>query len=164
MKFTLPQKTAVYYNRGNLLLSAAAGSGKTASLTSRIVRLILDGEAKMDEMLIVTYTRAAASEMRSRIRKKLADAVDEWRREDPVLAARAAEAIRALPSASISTIHSFLYREMRPYFPALGMPWDTRIMDTGTSEKIKSDVMRDVVDDFYSKKGADGERFVRLAL
>ena len=163
MKFTLPQKTAVYYNRGNLLLSAAAGSGKTASLTSRIVRLILDGEAKMDEMLIVTYTRAAASEMRSRIRKKLADAVGEWRREDPVLAARAAEAIRALPSASISTIHSFLYREMRPYFPALGMPWDTRIMDTGTSEKIKSDVMRDVVDDFYSKKGADGERFVRLA-
>ena len=63
MKLTIPQKTAVYYNRGNLLLSAAAGSGKTASLTSRIVRLILDGEAKIDEMLIVTYTRAAAAEV-----------------------------------------------------------------------------------------------------
>ena len=163
MKLTIPQKTAVCYNRGNLLLSAAAGSGKTASLTSRIVRLILDGEARMDEMLIVTYTRAAAAEMRSRIRKKLSDAVDGYRRVDPAQMSRASEAIRVLPSASISTIHSFLYRELRPYFTSLGMPWDTRIMDTGTSEKIKSDVMRDVVDDFFKKSGEDGTRFIRLA-
>ena len=163
MKLTIPQKTAVYYNRGNLLLSAAAGSGKTASLTSRIVRLILDGEAKIDEMLIVTYTRAAAAEMRGRIRKKLSDAVDEHRRTSPALASRASEALRALPSASISTIHSFLYRELKPYFTTLGMPWDTRIMDAGTSEGIKSDVMRGVVDDFFRKSGDEGARFLTLA-
>jgi len=163
VKFTVPQKTAVYYNKGNLLLSAAAGSGKTASLTARIVRLILDGEAKLSEMLIVTYTRAAAAEMRARIRTKLADAAAENRRTDPIRASRASEALSALPSAQISTIHSFLYHEMRPYFASLGMPSDTRIMDTGTSKKMKSDVMRDVVDDFFRKTDRDGEAFVKLA-
>ncbi len=163
MKLTVPQKTAVYYNKGNLLLSAAAGSGKTASLTSRIVRLVLDGKAELSEMLIVTFTRAAAGEMRARIRKKLAEAVEESRGVDPVRTSRAVEALSALPSASISTIHSFLYREMRQYFPSLGMPHDTRITDTGTAETMKADAMRDTVDDFFSRTGEDGRRFAYLA-
>ncbi len=163
MKYTVPQKTAVYYNKGNLLLSAAAGSGKTASLTARIVRLVLDGEATLSEMLIVTFTRAAAGEMRARIRKKLAEAVEENRGVDSVRTSRAASALSDLPSASISTIHSFLYREMRQYFPALGMPHDTRITDTGTAETMKADAMRDTVDDFFSRTGDDGRRFAYLA-
>ncbi len=163
MKYTVPQRTAVYYNEGNLLLSAAAGSGKTASLTARIVRLLIDGEAELREMLVVTYTRAAAAEMKSRIRRALSDAVETNRKTNPTIAARASRALSALSSASISTIHSFLYREMRQYFPALGMPHDTRITDTGTAETMKSDAMRDTVDDFFAKTGDDGADFIYLA-
>ncbi len=143
MKYTLAQECAVFFGDGNLLLSAAAGSGKTAALTGRISELLVQGRAELSEMLIVTYTRAAAAEMKSRISKRLREMAAEGHRVGRHLA--------ALPAADISTIHSFLYKSLRPYFPSLGLSQDYRITDMQTIRVMKADAMRDVVDDFFSR-------------
>lgn len=143
MKYTPAQERAVFFGDGNLLLSAAAGSGKTAALTGRISQLLIDDRADLSEMLIVTYTRAAAAEMRTRISKRL--------RELAVEGHRVGRHLAALPSADISTIHSFLYKSLRPYFPSLGLSPDYRITDQQTADAVKSAAMRDVVNDFFSR-------------
>ena len=167
IQYTPAQRAAVDYRGGNLLLSAAAGSGKTAALTGRITRLIADGEAELSEMLIVTYTRAAAAEMRERIQKRLSETMEQARIEgDSVLAARASQAIAALPSAGISTIHSFLYQSLRPYFPALGLSPDARILEDRTVRTLRAEVMKDVVDDQFNtpdEPTADCASFTELA-
>lgn len=149
MKYTPAQEKAVLYGDGNLLLSAAAGSGKTAALTGRISELLISERAELSEMLIVTYTRAAAAEMRSRLSRRLRELSAEGHRVGRHLA--------ALPSADISTIHSFLYKSLRPYFPSLGLSPDYRIIDTSTVRTMKIAAMRDVVDDFFSRN----DRFSR---
>ena len=83
----------------NLLVSAAAGSGKTFTLVERIVQSIIAGKYRIDELLVVTFTNAAAAEMRERIEKKLTDELEAH----PELARQ----IILLPNASISTLHSF---------------------------------------------------------
>ncbi len=143
MKYTPAQERAVFFGDGNLLLSAAAGSGKTAALTGRISQLLIEDRADLSEMLIVTYTRAAAAEMRTRISKKLRELAAEGHRVGRHLA--------ALPAADISTIHSFLYKSLRPYFPSLGLSPDYRITDQQTADALKSAAMRDVVNDFFSR-------------
>ena len=77
IELTKAQKAAIDYNSGDLLISAAAGSGKTATLTTKIVKLIMDNEADVDEMLIITFTKAAAAEMKQRIYKKLLEERNE---------------------------------------------------------------------------------------
>ncbi len=143
MKYTPAQERAVFFGDGNLLLSAAAGSGKTAALTGRISELLVQDRAELSEMLIVTYTRAAAAEMRSRISKRLRELAADGHHVGRHLA--------ALPSADISTIHSFLYKSLRPYFPSLGLSPDYRITDVSTIRAMKTAAMRDVVDDFFSQ-------------
>ena len=93
VKYTVPQKRAVFYGDGDLLLSAAAGSGKTASLTGRIVELIVSGRADISQMLIVTFTRAAAAEMKTRIRSALRDILSGGANDSPARggASRAAD-------------------------------------------------------------------------
>ncbi|MBQ4350905.1 MAG: UvrD-helicase domain-containing protein [Clostridia bacterium] len=150
ISFTPAQRAAVEYSRGNLLLSAAAGSGKTAALTSRIARLLTSGDAELSEMLVVTYTRAAAAEMRERIGRRLREALDAARQSgDERTASLSARALAALPAARVSTIHAFLYGAMRPYFPALGLSPDARILDERTIDTLRAEIMRDTVDDAF---------------
>ena len=151
MNYTPAQKAAVEYRGGNLLLSAAAGSGKTAALTGRIARLVAEGEAELSEMLIVTFTRAAAAEMRERIGRRLTEALNDARAAgDTETAARAARAMGQLPGARISTIHSFLYQAMKPYFPTLGLSPDARILEDTAAKNLMAEVMKDTVDDAFS--------------
>jgi len=149
ISFTPAQNAAVTYKDENLLLSAAAGSGKTAALTGRIVNLIRNGNAELSEMLIVTYTRAAAGEIRARIARTLRDELEE--EADSVISRRLSRAISQIPSADISTIHSFLYQSLRPYFPTLGVPQDSRIVDETKISSIRREIMRDTVDDLFAK-------------
>ncbi len=163
ISYTPAQKTAVFWRGGNLLLSAAAGSGKTAALTGRIAELVKSGKATLDEMLIVTFTKAAATEMRQRISSALSKAVEEYRETAPETAAMISRAISKVPSADISTIHSFLYRTLKPYFPVLGLPQDSRIADQRSIDSLKIEVMRDVVDEFFASDGQMLEEFTSLA-
>lgn len=142
MKYTAAQECAIHFGNGNLLLSAAAGSGKTAALTGRIVGLLIENKAELGEMLIVTYTRAAAAEMKSRIAKKLREAAADG---IPV-----GKHLAALQSADISTIHSFLYKSLKPYFGKLGLSADFRIADPKNVDRLKAEVMRDITDDYFS--------------
>ena len=157
MSFTPAQRAAVAYSRGNLLLSAAAGSGKTAALTARIARLLLSGEADLSEMLVVTYTRAAAAEMRERIGRRLREALDEASSSgDERTASLAARALANLPAARVSTIHAFLYQALRPYFPSLGHSPDARILDEQTISTLRAEIMRDTVDDAFRAENRPG--------
>ncbi|MBE6598194.1 MAG: hypothetical protein E7638_01990 [Ruminococcaceae bacterium] len=174
--YTKSQETAIRHRGGNLLLSAAAGSGKTATLTARILRLLLEGdengEVNLTDMLVVTYTRAAANELRGRISSAIVEAEREWRvgegdESRPVISRnRFFRHITDVQRADISTIHSFLYKVLRPYFPALGLAPDMSIIDESAANVLKAAAMQDVIDDYFDKPGEASEEkasFTELA-
>lgn len=154
MKYTPAQTTAIAYPDQNLLVSAAAGSGKTATLTERILYLLQHEKAPLSRMLIVTYTRAAAAELRSRIGQKITEAAKATGSR------KMARHLTELPGAQISTIHAFLYRTLRPSFAAMGLTPDFTIGDEATIDTLRQEAMRDTLDDFYQK---DDPAFVTLA-
>ncbi len=174
--YTKSQETAIHHRGGNLLLSAAAGSGKTATLTARILELLLhgdeNGEVNLTDMLVVTYTRAAAAELRGRITSVILEAEREWRKGDdggecPVLSRnRFFRHITDVGRADISTIHSFLYKVLRPYFPALGLSPDMSILDETACHVLKAAAMQDTIDDYFDRAGdgtAEKASFTELA-
>ena len=114
-KWTDEQQGAIAFRNGNLLVSAAAGSGKTAVLVERIIQLILNRETRIDQMLIVTYTNAAASEMRARIESALSKAIEL----DDAQAEFLDQQIKALSRASIKTFHAFCLDVIRSHFQAI---------------------------------------------
>jgi ATP-dependent helicase/nuclease subunit A len=105
MKLTHQQQKVVDADVGNLLVSAAAGSGKTSVMTERIASRIIDGRLDVNHVLVMTFTNAAASNMRDKIERKLTDALaietDSGKRN------KIAEQIACLPMSHISTIHAF---------------------------------------------------------
>jgi len=159
IQYTSAQKTAICYGRGNLLLSAAAGSGKTATLTGRILHLLENGEAVLGEMLIVTYTRAAAAELRERIGARITEAAKKDNSR------KMAQHLAAVSGAEISTIHSFLYRNLRPHFASLGLSPDFSIGDEAVMESLRQEAMRDTLDDFFDSAAENdrGADFITLA-
>jgi len=154
MNFTPAQTTAIHYPDDNLLLSAAAGSGKTATLTERILYLLENDKASLSRMLIVTYTRAAAAELRGRIGQKITE------RARSTGSRKLARHLTELPGAQISTIHAFLYRTLRPSFASLGLSPDFTIGDEAVIDTLQQEAMRDTLDDFYAAGDPD---FVILA-
>ena len=137
VKWTPAQLDAINARDGSVLVSAAAGSGKTAVLVRRIIELITDSEnpVSIDRMLIVTFTRLASAEMRTRIDQ----AINDLLREDPynkhLLNQR-----RLLYSARISTIDSFCIDFVRQYFFELGVRNDFRIADKDGEKYITFDL------------------------
>ena len=141
MEFTESQRKAIEYENGNLLISAAAGSGKTAVLTEKIARLIAEKECTVDELLVVTFTKAAASEMKSRIKKKLTEKKNEISYRNNAYRKYIEEQIRGLNSADISTMDSFLYKNIRRYFPQINISPDTRIASESEIEELEKNAM-----------------------
>ena len=161
INYTAPQEYAIKKDCGNLLVSAAAGSGKTFTLSSHIVELVRSGKADIDEMLVVTFTRAAAGDMKRKIGESLLHAAREAKKDDPETYARLSRSAARVTSADISTIHSFLYKILRKNFAVLGLPQDSRLVSNSTViEKMKYNVMRDVTDDLF--ESGDGD-FIELA-
>ncbi|MEW6523698.1 MAG: helicase-exonuclease AddAB subunit AddA [Bacillota bacterium] len=152
-----PQQWAAITGRGrNLLVAAAAGSGKTAVLVERVIRL-LDGEppVDIDRLLVVTFTEAAAAQMRGRI----AAALERAREADPDNPAPARQ-LALLGRASISTIHSFCLGVLRRHFYRLGLDPAFRVMDEGESALLGQDVLTALLERAYE---AGGDSFTRLA-
>lgn len=126
MKFTPEQQRVIELHNSNILVSAAAGSGKTAVLVERIIRMICDGEhpADIDRLLIVTFTNAAAAEMRERIAAGItarleADPGNEHIQKQSAL----------LHNAQITTIDSFSLFLIRNHFNEIGLDPDFRVAD-----------------------------------
>ena len=131
-----------------LLISAAAGSGKTATLTERIIRRLTDpvAPAELSRLLIVTFTRAAAAELRERISSALTEAIAR----DPGNRHLQNQLI-GLGSAHISTIDAFCREPVKAHFAELGLPAASRIADDAELIPLCERVMGEVIDEFYLK-------------
>ena len=152
--YTPAQNAAIHWKGGNLLLSAAAGSGKTATLTGRILWLLEQENVSIREMCVVTYTRAAAAELRERIAGVLRERVRETGSRH--LAAQLA----AVSGADIATIHAFLYKSLRPFFSALGLSPDFTIGDEAIMQQLRTEAMAEIVDECFE---AGTDEFLSLA-
>ena len=160
-EYTIPQRYAIEEEIGNLLVSAAAGSGKTFTLSRHIVELVRTGKADIGEMLVVTFTRAAASDMKRKIGDALARAASDAKATDREAYAALSRSASRVQSADISTIHSFLYKTLKRYFSSLGLAQDSRLIsDTAVIDRMKAEVMRDVTNDLFEAGESD---FLMLA-
>ena len=148
MDFTKSQLMAIELRDRNILVSAAAGSGKTATLTERIMRLLTDEEAPADigSMLIVTFTRAAAGELRTRISKKLGEALAENPTNTHI-----AKQITTLPSAKICTIDSYYLDLIKNNFQKLGIPARFRLAEETELQIMRFEVMNSVIERRYER-------------
>ncbi len=146
-KWTANQEQAIGTSGCNLLVSAGAGSGKTAVLTERIIRKLKDEKEPVDitRMLIVTFTKAAAGELKDRISNALAEAVEK-EPENKHLAMQYGRADRA----NISTIDSFCIDLLRNNFVEAGLSADFRIADEAELTLLKRNIMNDLIEDEFS--------------
>ncbi len=146
-EWTPAQKTAIGDRGHTLLVSAAAGSGKTAVLTERIIRSLTDPDSPTDitRILVVTFTRAAAGELRQRISKALSDAIalDGGNQ-------RLSRQLMLLGGANISTIDSFYANIVRTHFQEAGMPASFRMADENELLSLRRELMNDTVDRMYA--------------
>lgn len=149
-KWTEEQLSAITTRHKNLLVSAAAGSGKTAVLIERIVGLIINDEIPIDSFLIVTYTNAAAGEMRERLLKKITEKLIEMPDN-----AFLKEQIYQLGNAQISTIHSFCIMVVRNYFYKLSLDPTFKIGDSYDLELLREEALNDVLEKEYFLGEAD---------
>lgn len=168
MKFTPEQQRVIELHNSNILVSAAAGSGKTAVLVERIIRMICDGEhpVDIDRLLIVTFTNAAAAEMRERIAAGItarleADPGNEHIQKQSAL----------LHNAQITTIDSFSLFLIRNHFNEIGLDPDFRVADEGEIKLLQQEVLAQLLEDAYagnfvpeevltSREGHDNEETV----
>ena len=157
VNWTRDQRQVIESRHRNLLVSAAAGSGKTAVLVERIIEMITDKEhpGDIERLLVMTFTKAAASEMRERIldaiEKKLAKEPDnEYLQQQAVL----------VQYAQITTIDSFCLHLLREHFDCLDLDPAFRVGDEGEMLLLRGDVMEELLEDWYGKKDPKFEEFV----
>lgn len=146
MEFTGAQKLAINLRDRNILVSAAAGSGKTATLTERIIQLLTDAKSpsEITSMLIVTFTRAAAAELRTRISRELGKALAL----DPSNTFLAKQ-LTSLGSADICTIDSYYLNLVRSNFQRLGLPAKFRLADETELQIMRHEIMNAVIERRY---------------
>lgn len=146
--FTKEQEQVIRLRNRNILVSAAAGSGKTAVLVERIITRLTKDEhpLNVDELLIVTYTEAAASEMKERIHHAIEKALEE--QPDNVHLQRQATLIH---QAQITTIHKFCLSVIRDYFHTIDLDPGFRVGEEGELKLLKRDVAEAVLEEAYEE-------------
>ena len=151
-QWTLEQEKAISAKDANILVNAAAGSGKTAVLVERIIQKITNPENNIDvdSLLVVTFTKAAAAEMRERISMSLTDAL----RKDPKNAVLKRQLL-LLNYADITTIDSFCHNIVRSNFHLLGLDPNFSIGDQSETELLKSDAIDNLFEELYLAEDKD---------
>ena len=155
VKWTEEQKQAIYEKGQNILVAAAAGSGKTAVLVERIINKIINQKMDIDKMLVVTFTNAAASEMRERILNAIYKKIDENPEDE-----RLQRQITLLNKASICTIDSFCLDIVRNNFFEIDIPQNFRIGDTTEIEILKQDVLEELFEEKYENQDEDFKKLI----
>ncbi len=158
MSLTSFQQQAVAA-RGNVLVSASAGTGKTSTLAERCLHCLREERprASLDEILVVTFTEAAAAEMRKRIRERLEQTAAQnpgdlhW-----------PEQIALFDAAHIGTLHSFCLKLARQHFHALGLDPQFRVMDEGEARLLAGESLDAILLEHYAGKGEMAEAVQRL--
>lgn len=150
--FTPSQLEAITAQGGSVLVSAAAGSGKTTVLIERIIRMITRKEkpVDVDRLLIVTFTRAAATEMKDRLAKAINNLLENDPYNPQLLRQR-----QLMYNTSICTIDSFCGTVVREYFHMLGVQKDFRLADGNEIEVIGSEALEIVLEDFYRENSKE---------
>lgn len=154
VKWTNEQLQAIEEKGSNILVAAAAGSGKTAVLVERIINKIIKEKMDINKMLVVTFTNAAASEMRERI----LEAIYKKLEEEPQNA-HLQKQITLLNKASICTIHAFCLEVIHNHFYEIEMPNNFRIADTAEIALLKQDTLDDLFEQKYEEHN---EEFIEL--
>ncbi len=157
VNWTTEQKKVIELRKRNILVSAAAGSGKTAVLVERIITMLTDKKnpVDVDRLLIVTFTEAAAAEMKERISIAIEKALET--EPENVHLQRQATLIH---NASITTIHSFCLSVIREYFHVLDMDPGFRIAEEGERKLLKQDVLDELLEKCYEEGSQDFLDFV----
>lgn len=164
MKMTIPPKPedatwtddqwkAIMAKGQDILVAAAAGSGKTAVLVERIINKIIADEdpINVDELLVVTFTNASAAEMRHRIGEALEKAINDNPRS-----AHLRKQVSLLNRASISTLHSFCLEMIRKYYYMTDIDPGFRIADETEAQLLRDEVLEELFEEEYGKEGNEG--------
>jgi ATP-dependent helicase/nuclease subunit A len=159
LNWTPEQLTAIEVPPGDLLVSAAAGAGKTAVLVERVIRRLMADASPVDidQLLIVTFTEAAAAEMRQRIGSAITHALGHQPDDE-----RLQRQLALLNRADISTIHAFCLKIVRRYFYLLDLDPGFRIADETEAALILREAVDELWEDKYSHPGPDGQAFRQL--
>lgn len=151
MKFTEDQQRVIDLRNCNILVSAAAGSGKTAVLVERIVELVSGSgcdsarAVDIDRLLIVTFTNAAAAQMRERITKALSDRVEAEPDNEHIK-----KQLMLIHNAKIMTIHSFCLYLIKNHFNDIGLDPDFRTADEGEIRLLKQEVLSELLEEQFA--------------
>lgn len=148
MNFTEEQKKVITTRGGNLLVSASAGSGKTTVMIERILSLLLDDGVSLENMVICTFTRAAAADMR----EKLQTVLMEKANENNEIAQRQ---LALLPTAEISTLHSWCQRLIKMYFYAIGADPAFELLDENEALSLKNEAVGEAIADEMGNPSED---------
>jgi ATP-dependent helicase/nuclease subunit A len=145
MNWTKGQKRAIESQSGDITVTASAGTGKTTVLSQRAVRILGSPDLcpEIGDILVLTFTDAAAGEMNMRIAGHLRDAAKQTKD------AHLRKQLLMLDSADISTIHSFCKRVIVQHFHRLGLDPAVRVMDADESKLIKAEVLRQVIEEAW---------------
>ncbi len=156
MAWTKEQQLAIDQRGKNILVAAAAGSGKTAVLVERIKKLVIEEGVPIDRMLIVTFTNAAAAEMKEKIRKALIDEIDKA----PLEAAKLREQLALLPRANISTFHAFALDVIRRFFYQADVEPGFSICDDAQRTILKEDAMDLLLENWFAEDSQEFYEFL----
>ena len=140
-----PQQQAAIAGRGNLLVVAGAGTGKTRTLVGRCLRLVVEERVSLENILMVTFTEAAAAEMRGRLREKLRE-LQSAQPDDEHLA----QQLALLDTARISTLHSFCLQLTREHFHELGLDPQFSILDEQQTRPLQREALNELLEKHYT--------------
>lgn len=157
VKWTEEQQQAIKEKGANILVAAAAGSGKTAVLVERIINKVINEKIDIDRILVVTFTSAAASEIRERILEAIYKKLEE-NPEDTNLQKQ----INLINKANISTIHSFCLDVIRNNFYELDISSNFRVADTTEIELMKYEVLDELFEEKYLSNDKDFEDLINI--
>ena len=144
--FTPSQNKAIETKNVSMVVSAGAGSGKTTVMTSRILRSLLEG-SDINRYLVVTFTKAAASDVKEKLYKGLMKAQAENPADRHI-----AGQLMSLPAADISTVHAFCFSRIKQYFSVLGITPDVRAADETESSLLLQESMEKTLNEGYEKQ------------
>lgn len=161
MNWTKEQSQAIYQKGSNILVAAAAGSGKTAVLVERIINKIIKEKIDIDRLLVVTFTNAAASEMRERILNSIYKIIESEETKDEEIINHLQRQITLLNKANICTIDSFCLDVIKNNFFEIEISPNFRIADTAEIDLLKQEVLEKLFEEKYENHDEDFEKLIK---
>jgi ATP-dependent helicase/nuclease subunit A len=157
MENLTPSQQRAVATRGNVLVMAGAGTGKTHTLVARCLNLICEEKISLDEILIVTFTEAAATEMRQRLRRAL-----EIKTQENLGDSHCAEQLALFDTAHIGTLHSFCLKLVREHFYELGLDPQLAVLDEGEARLLANETLDEELQTHYAGENELAEAVQKL--